>query len=311
MLPLWAPRLTESGGEVGKAMAEPRIIDPDDAGAGAPDVAAFDAPAPDTNGHGPASGGVVRYLRPDDTPSLPSAPPGPLVPGPADPIAWLAPADPSFVVLRDDLRDDLYDDLREDLADDLRDDLRDELRGDLREDLRQDLHAALRTDLDADLDDLREDLYEEVDDLREDVFLDTHAGPATALPRAHFQTDAMFEQARARRVAFVAAAVLALVLSAAIVLLWQRAESAQIVASRPAPVATAPPDLDNALLRVDQLDQQLAALLAVSASPGAPNDVSLQIEALRLELSGVRGCLQAVRRAVNAGADTASAIEYC
>lgn len=273
----------ESGGEVGTAMAEPRIIEPDDAGSRAPGVAP--PPEPDA---------VVHVLHPGAAPAAPPVPPAL-----AEPIAWLAPADPGFVVLRDDLRDDLYDDLRDDLRDDLYDDLRDDLRADL------------KTDLDHDLDRLRTDLYDEVDDLREDVFLDGDEAPATALPVGHYQRLDDRQRTRARRVGIIAASVLALSLIAAIVLLWQRSDTALIEAARPAPEVVAPPDLDNVISHVDQLDQQLVGLLTVSASPSTPTDVSLQIEALRDELAGVKGCLQAVRKAIGAGVDTASAIEYC
>lgn len=306
-------------------MAEPRVVGPDDAGPDAPAPASPPAadgvpsghstgngdpygnghPNGTTNGNGATpTDAVIRVLHPDAA-TIPAPP------GPAHPIAWLAPADPSFVVLRDDLRDDLYDDLADDLADDLRDDLRQDLRLDLRHDLRLDLRQDLRADLDADLEDLREDLYEEIDDLRDDVFLDGDGNPTTVLPTAHFQTDIDTQRARAQRVAFVAASVLALVMTAAIVLLWQRADTAQIIAARPEAAVVAPPDLDNTIANVERLDQQLVGLLAVSATPAAPSDVATQIEALRVELAGVRGCLLAVRHAVDDGVDTASAIEYC
>ena len=280
-------------------MAEPRAIEPDDAGPDAPAPADLGSLA---DGRGMPDA-VVRVLRPDTTPP----PPPPSPPGPTEPIDWLAPADPSFVVLRDDLRDDLYDDLRDDLAADLRDELRD----DLRHDLRHDLHSVLRADLDADLEDLADDLYEEVDDLRDDVLLRDRDGPTPMLAAPSFQTDTEIQRARSRRVAFVAASMLAVAMIAAIVLLWQRADTVAIVAARPEPAVVAPPDLDGVLTHVEQLDQQLAGLLAVSASPATPNDVSLQIEALRTEVAGVQGCLLAVRRAVDAGVDGASAVEYC
>lgn len=207
------------------------------------------------------------------------------------------------MLLRDDLRDDLYDDLRDDLAADLRDDLR--------YDLRHDLHSVLRADLDADLENLADDVYDEVDDLRDDVFLRDRDGPTPVFAAPPFQTDTEFQRARARRVAFVAASLLGVAMISAIVLLWQRADTAAIAAARPEPAVVAPPDLDGVLSHVEQLDQQLAGLLAVSASPTTPRDVTLQIEALRTELAGVQGCLLAVRRAVDAGVDGASAVEYC
>jgi hypothetical protein len=184
-----------------------------------------------------------------------------------------------------------------------REEQRAELYADLHGDLRESLHGELRAELDADLDELRADLYDEIDELHDLV-----------VPSAGVVAHAPLEEAtrvrtRARRVVFVGATVLSLTLVGAVTMLWQRADT--VPARPPAPVTIAPPQLDDVMAHVDRLDQQLAGLLAVSANPAAPSDVSTQIGALRTDLSGVRGCLQAFKRALAAGERLVYAISYC
>ena len=266
-------------------MAEPRAIEPD--GAEQAPVGSPRERVPILTQVAHATDAIVRVLRPESQ-RLNA------------PIAWWAPTDGA-----EEVRNDLYDELHEDLYHDLHDELHDELH----DQLRGELHEQLRVGVDADLDELRDDLYDEIDDLRDDVF--AAPAPVTALPKGHFQTDDEVGTIRARRVAFIVASVLSLALVAAIVLVWQRADSVRIEASRPPAVAVAPPDLDAVIAHVDQIDQQMVGLLAVSATPATPQDVSLQIEALRADLAGVQGCLRAFRRALDSGVSAASAIEYC
>lgn len=184
-----------------------------------------------------------------------------------------------------------------------REEQRAELYADLHGDLRESLHGELRAELDTDLDVLRSDLYDEIDELRDLVVPSGDAlvhAPLEETSRVHV---------RARRVVFVVATVLSLALVGAVTLLWQRTDSAP--PSQPAPVTIAPPQLDDVMAHVDRLDQQLVGLLAVSATPAAPSDVSLQIGALRTDLNGVRGCLQAFKRALAAGERLVYAISYC
>ena len=277
----WAPRFTEPGGEVGKAMAEPQTIKSE-----------FDGEVTSGRGWAPkalSSGtrdAIVRVLRPKQPFVATTLSADPMA---DSAIAWLAPTDPELGGLRDDLYLDLYDGLRDDLRDGLS------------HEVRQGLRADLRADLGADLAVLRTDLYAEVDELRDDVF----AAPETeAELRIGWAV-------RARRAAFVTASVLSLVLFAAIALLWQRADTVQSARRPTTPRVVAPLNLNDVTAHVDRLEQQLAGLLAASSSPAAPADVLAQIEALRSDLVGVRGCLRAFRRAIDDGVSTSKAIQYC
>lgn len=177
------------------------------------------------------------------------------------------------------------------------------LYADLHGDLRESLHGELRAELDGDLDELRADLYDEIDELRNLVVRSGHA-----VVHAPLEETTRF-RVRARRVVFVGATVLSFTLMGAVTMLWQRGDT--VPARPPAPVTIAPPQLDDVMAHVDRLDQQLAGLLAVSANPAAPSDVSLQIGALRTDLNGVRSCLQAFKRALAAGERLVYAISYC
>ena len=203
------------------------------------------------------------------------------------PITWLVQYDDLVDDLHRDLRADLYVDLDEELGSDLRDDVRDEI------------------------DVLRSDVYGEIDELRDYALAREAAGALVTeharrrFGRAHGEAASV----RARRVVFVLATVLSLVLVGAVTLLWQRTDTVR-TQGKPS-VTVAPPDITGVLAHVDQLDQQLAGLLAVSADPAAPSDVAPQIGAVQADLAGIRGCLQAFKRALAADERAVSAIAYC